>query len=218
MRAIITINDNINSVNPIAESIAQKMNFCIVKANDTENINTFIDEIDAALIIVGLDNNSQIQKYLNSLREVRIPYIFVKTGQQATINTIVLPITNLLEDREKGQFAQSFSRHYNAPIVIYKPNDYGTKAEANIAAIESLLEKVDIKPSIIQGKKDSLKIEYEATLQAEKHDNPLIIISASRDYGLDDILFGPKERKNIKQSKYPIMLINPRGDLYSLCD
>ena len=73
MRAIITINDNINSVNPIAESIAQKMNFCIVKANDTENINTFIDEIDAALIIVGLDNNSQIQKYLNSLREVRIP-------------------------------------------------------------------------------------------------------------------------------------------------
>ena len=159
MRAIITINDNINSVNPIAESIAQKMNFCIVKANDTENINTFIDEIDAALIIVGLDNNSQIQKYLNSLREVRIPYIFVKTGQQAAINTIVLPITNLLEDREKGQFAQSFSRHYNAPIVIYKPNDYGTKAEANIAAIESLLEKVDIKPSIIQGKKDSLKIE-----------------------------------------------------------
>ena len=123
-----------------------------------------------------------------------------------------------MEDREKGQFAQSFSRHYNAPIVIYKPNDYGTKAEANIAAIESLLEKVDIKPSIIQGKKDSLKIEYEATLQAEKHDNPLIIISASRDYGLDDILFGPKERKNIKQSKYPIMLINPRGDLYSLCD
>ncbi len=218
MRAIITINDNINSVNPIAESIAQKMNFCIVKENDPETINTFINEIDAALIIVGLDNNSQIQKYLNSLREVRIPYIFVKTGQQAAINTIVLPITNLLEDREKGQFAQSFSRHYNAPIVIYKPNDYGTKAEANIAAIESLLEKVDIKPSIIQGKKDSLKIEYEATLQAEKHDNPLIIISASRNYGLDDILFGPKERKNIKQSKYPIMLINPRGDLYSLCD
>ena len=44
----------------------------------------------------------------------------------------------------------------------------------------------------------------------------LLMISASRDYGLDDILFGPKELKVIK-STVPVMVINPRGDLYALC-
>lgn len=218
MRAIITINDHINSVNSLSESISKKMNFCIKKIEDTKKINSIIDDIDAAIIIVGIDKGENIQPYLNSLREVRIPYIFVKPDQEAEIKTILLPVTNLMEDREKGHFAQSFSRHYNAPIVIYKPNDYGTKAETNIASIVSLLEKVNINPTIIQGKKDSLKIENEATNSADKYESPLIIISASRDYGLDDIFFGPKERKNIKHSKYPIMLINPRGDLYSLCD
>lgn len=218
MRAIITLNDNIKSVIDMAESMAQKMNFCIVNADNESDINTFIDKVDAAIMIIGLESQSKIQSYLDKLREVRIPYMFVKEGQKAEIKTILLPVTNLMEDREKGQFAQSFARHFQAPIIIYKPNDYGTKAEKNIAAIETLLEKVDITPTIKQGKKDSLKIEFEATQQAEQYEYPLIIISASRDYGLDDIIFGPKERKNIKHSKYPILLINPRGDLYSLCD
>jgi hypothetical protein len=45
----------------------------------------------------------------------------------------------------------------------------------------------------------------------------MLIISASRDYGLDDIFFGPKELKVIRQSPVPVMVINPRKDLYTLC-
>jgi len=46
----------------------------------------------------------------------------------------------------------------------------------------------------------------------------MIIVSASRDYGLDDILFGPKEYHVVKKSDIPVLLVNPRGDLYALCD
>ena len=102
MRAIITINDHINSVNSLSESISKKMNFCIKKIEDTKNINSIIDDIDAAIIIVGIDKGENIQPYLNSLREVRIPYIFVKPDQEAEIKTILLPVTNLMEDRERS--------------------------------------------------------------------------------------------------------------------
>jgi len=32
------------------------------------------------------------------------------------------------------------------------------------------------------------------------------------------MLFGSKERKIIARVNVPILLINPRGDLYALCD
>jgi len=35
---------------------------------------------------------------------------------------------------------------------------------------------------------------------------------------LDDILFGPPERKAIQRALVPVMLVNPREDLFSLCD
>ena len=35
---------------------------------------------------------------------------------------------------------------------------------------------------------------------------------------LDDIIFGPKEQHMVKKSEKPVLLVNPRGDLYALCD
>ena len=42
--------------------------------------------------------------------------------------------------------------------------------------------------------------------------------AASREYGLDDWLFGPPEQYVICHSPVPVMLVNPRADLFSLCD
>ena len=66
--------------------------------------------------------------------------------------------------------------------------------------------------------KSTKKIEMEAVNIAETKQVGLIIVSASRDYGLDDILFGPKESHVVKKSNIPVLLVNPRGDLYALCD
>jgi nucleotide-binding universal stress UspA family protein len=35
---------------------------------------------------------------------------------------------------------------------------------------------------------------------------------------LDDWLFGPPEQYVIRHSPVPVMLVNPRADLFSLCD
>ena len=61
-------------------------------------------------------------------------------------------------------------------------------------------------------------MEAESIQEAEKEQAGMIIVSASRDYGLDDILFGPKEYHVVKKSDIPVLLVNPRGDLYALCD
>lgn len=188
--------------------------------SDLNNIDTLVEEKDAALMIIGLNSDKEIQNYLDKCRELRIPYIFVKNDipDNFDINNIILPITNLEEEREKGPFASSFARHFNCPITIYQPNDYGSKAATNIEAMKVLFNSFNLTYTTLKGKKNSSGIEFEAGLLNRENANNILIISASRDYGLDDIIFGPKERKIIKNTNIPTMLINPRGDLYALCD
>ena len=222
MRPILQITNNNRTSLYVANTIAERMDFIVeeIGLSNLDNINTLIENKDAALLIIGLNSDKEIQNYLNNCRELRIPYIFVKNEipNNFNIDNILLPITNLEEEREKGPFSSSFARHFNCPITIYQPNDYGSKATTNIEAIKVLFNSFSLKYEIIKGKKDSNGIEFEAGLLNKNKSNSLIIISASRDYGLDDIIFGPKERKIIKNTNIPTMLINPRGDLYALCD
>ena len=67
-------------------------------------------------------------------------------------------------------------------------------------------------------RKDSFKLTQEAAERQRDFQHDLLILTASRDYGLDDILFGPPERKAIQRALVPVMLVNPREDLFSLCD
>jgi glutaredoxin len=222
MRPILQISNKNNTSQHIANLIAERMDLIVLEIglSDLNNINTLIEEKDAALLVIGLNSNKEIQFYLNKCRELRVPYIFVNNDIPANfdIKNIILPITNLEEDREKGPFSSSFARHFNCPITIYQPNDYGSKAETNIEAMKNLFNSLNLQYSTQKGKKDSNGIELESAILNKNNQNSILIISASRDYGLDDIIFGPKERKIIKNTNIPTMLINPRGDLYTLCD
>ena len=69
---------------------------------------------------------------------------------------------------------------------------------------------------ITKEKFDALHKRYQEVMNVRGAD--MIVWTASRDYGLDDLIFGPAERKLILRSVVPIALLNPRGDLFSLCD
>jgi len=63
-----------------------------------------------------------------------------------------------------------------------------------------------------------MHISKEATDRQKDFLSDMIMLTASRDYGLDDLIFGPPERHVITRSNVPVMLTNPRGDLFDLCD
>lgn len=189
-----------------------------VRILDLNEIELEVESEDIAMIVVGLENNKRIQFFLDKFRGLRVPYVFVKNGQNIAFDIVSVPVTYLEEDKEKGPFAGAFGRFFNSRLLIYKPKDYGSKAQQNINALSRLFDSLNVVYEIVLGEKDSLKVEMEAVLDSEKRGAGMVIVSASRDYGLDDIIFGPKERKIIAKSTVPVMLINPRGDLYALCD
>ena len=187
----------------------------------SENLSEICEKNDISFLFIQLtvDNGKTIRKMLNDCRELRIPYVFFKDDfQPLQMSKVLVPVNFLEEELEKAQFASAFGRFCQSEIHVLQANDYGSKAAANVQRMKELFDKFEFQVVIEKAKKDSFAVEKEAVERAPDENAGIIIVSASRDYGLDDIIFGSKEYHLIRKSSVPLLLVNPRGDLYALCD
>lgn len=190
------------------------------KREDRRLVNICETQEVSFLFIQLVENRSRTIRYwLSECRELRIPYVLFKNSfEELSLSKVIVPVNFLEEEIEKAQFASAFGRFCGSEITLFVANDYGSKAAANAARMQTLFEKFEFSYISTKATKDSFKVEMEAVQIASVSDAGLAIVSASRDYGLDDIIFGPKELQLIKKSDVPLLLVNPRGDLYALCD
>ena len=179
------------------------------------------EENEASFLMIQWSNSQkkQLKNYLKYCRDLRIPYLFFK-DEFTLINfeKVLVPVGFLIEDYEKTQFASAFGRFCGSEITILQANDYGSKAKTTVEKMKLIFDKFDFEYKVEKAKSDSFKFDKEGVLKAEKENYGVVLVSASRDYGLDDVIFGPKELHLVKKSPVPLLLINPRGDLYTLCD
>ena len=176
--------------------------------------------------LIECENKSRIiQRYLNESRDERRPYVFVTpTMTVKPLRRLLVPVSMLEEETYKAEICTYLARKTGAHIILLQANDYGSHARQNVNRIITHIRKVaeksgeEISYEVAIARKDSFKLIAEASERQRDFQHDLLILTASRDYGLDDILFGPPERKAIQRALVPVMLINPREDLFSLCD
>lgn len=190
--------------------------------------------------LIECENKSRtIQHHLDACREERRPYVFVtNTMTIKPLRRLLVPVSMLEEETYKAEICTYLARKTGAHIILLQANDYGSHARQNVNRIVTRIEKINEKlaagadPSIsaengatptisyevVLARKDSFKLIQEAAERQRDFQHDLLILTASRDYGLDDLLFGPPERKAIQHALVPVMLVNPREDLFSLCD
>ena len=192
-----------------------------VRNSKTNILSAICEELEVSFLFIQLPagQSKTIRTLLNDCRDLRIPYLFYKDSfGELDLKKVILPIGFLEEELEKAQFAAAFGRFCGSEIKMLLANDYGSKAATNAEKMKLLFDKFEFRYTLEKAAKDSFKVEAESIQVAENMKAGIIIVSASRDYGLDDILFGPKEYHVVKKSSVPVLLINPRGDLYALCD
>lgn len=186
-----------------------------------ENYSQFCDDKGISFMFFQLiDNKRQtISKHLQACRDLRLPYLLYKKNfSSLSSQKLLVPVSFLIEEREKAQFAAAFGRFVGTSITLLQAKDFGSKAATNIEKISTFLDRFQLDYQVQLANKDSFKLHQAALRYAKDHPYDLMIISASRAYGLDDLIFGPEELHLIKRSNIPILLINPRDDLYVLCD
>ena len=173
-----------------------------------------------------------IQSVLDSCREERRPYVIIKnecSAQQSCcsevqkgLSRILVPISMLEEEVYKAEICTYLARKTGAHLILLRARDYGSKAKQNtqriITHIQTIAERTGEEISYEEqvAKRDSFYFHKDFHFEGWQHD--LLLLTASREYGLDDWLFGPPELYAIRHSQVPVMLVNPRADLFSLCD
>ena len=189
-----------------------------------------------------------VQQVLDACREERRPYLVIKeqgtrskdislTTDQTNQNgldswflvpgsSILVPITMLEEEVYKAEICTYLARKTGAHLILLRANDYGNKARSNTQRIithiqtiaERTGERITYEERIAKGDSFHIHKELHQLPIANNQYPSLILLTASREYGLDDWLFGPPEQYVIRHSPVPVMLVNPRADLFSLCD
>lgn len=164
------------------------------------------------------------------------------------LRRLLVPVSMLEEETYKAEICTYLARKTGAHIILLQANDYGSHARQNVNRIVTHINAIndklrhlasdkDSSPTsgsdsgptsnsdsgpityeIVPARKNSFKLMQEAAERQRDFQHDLLVITASRDYGLDDLLFGPPERKAIQRALVPVMLVNPREDLFSLCD
>lgn len=146
----------------------------------------------------------------------------VQGGKSLELTRILVPVSMLEEEVYKAEICTYLARKTGAHLILLRARDYGSKAKQNmqriITHIQTISERTGEKISYEEqvAKHDSFAFHKDFHSEEWQHD--LLLLTASREYGLDDWLFGPPELYAIRKSKVPVMLVNPRADLFSLCD
>ena len=167
-----------------------------------------------------------IQQVLNECRELRKPYVVITPSMRevTAIRRILVPVSRLEEEIYKAEICTYLARKTGAHIILLQAHDYGSRARQNVGKmvthIKAVSERTDtpISYEIVEASKDSSKVNREAAERQRDFVPDLILLTASREYGLDDLFFGPQERHVIGRALVPVMLVNPREDLFSRCD
>ena len=184
------------------------------------------DDNEDIVCIRCANDRRVVQQHLDECREERHPYVFITPAMRdiIKINRILVPVSMLEEEVYKAEICSYLARKTGAKLLLLPANDYGSKARQNMNKIITHLDNLSqrsgekIEYEVIEARKNSFNLARECVERQRDFGHQLLVMTASREYGLDDILFGPQERRAIRRSLVPVMLINPRADLFSLCD
>ncbi|MBO5961227.1 MAG: hypothetical protein J6P99_05255, partial [Paludibacteraceae bacterium] len=132
-----------------------------VFGNSPTDLEVLEDSDNALVFILTNSQRKHIRKYLEHARGLRMPYVFITRQMNCkdTLTNVLLPIGFLEEEVGKAQYAAAFGRFCGSHISVLKPHDYGTRAQKNIDKAVSLFDKFELTYQIVEGKKDSFKIE-----------------------------------------------------------
>lgn len=180
------------------------------------------DKYEAVLII---SRASRFQKLSGVLRVSPIPFLFVNETRTEIpeYKKIVLPVDLRKETKDAVLWASYFARFNNSGVNVLAATDKNKEnirsVTKNILSIKNLFSKLNIAVKVFKGKQNSLNIQFEALELAKSSGADLIIVLGSSYISFIDLLIGLPEKKMIKKAgDLPVLIINPRKDMYILCD
>ena len=180
-------------------------------------ISTVATSVAADLIFMGTHGSSGNSYSIGSnttkvVQEAPCPIIAVQNhAEKSSYDTIILPIDDSTESRQKVTFALEIARKYKSKIVVAglmqsSNDDYQRKFYLKIDQVQDFLADHGCESisAIYQGDL------YKNTIKAcEEHNGDLLVIMTEQEPGITGLLMGTYANKVINGSLIPVMTIRP---------
>ena len=193
-----------------------------LKGNLTQGIDRVADQYDGILLVLS---NEKIKSKLSALQQSQIPFLFVKGSRPENLRykNLLLPVDFRKVMKDTSLWASYFGRFNQSAVTVVrateKNKEYSKLIKRNQKFIEKLLYKLHLDVQFKSIQKGSFGLPFEALRQCRQEGHDQLIIPASKNISLIDLIIGLPEKKIIKQAEnIPVLCINPKRDMYILCD
>jgi hypothetical protein len=149
------------------------------------------------------------------------PFYFSRKKNQAggKFKKIIIPIDFRNNTKDATLWGSYFGRFNQSEIVLLKASDKDPelkqKVDSIIAFVKKFYNQFIFNYWVNNSEKNSWAIHLEAVNKSVDYD--LLIFTGSLNVSLADQIIGPFEKRMIKKSLTPVLLINPQKEMFVLC-
>jgi hypothetical protein len=180
------------------------------------------EQYDGILLVL---TSEKVKSKLPALQRSQIPFLFVKgsISNYLEYKHVALPVDFRKVMKDTSLWASYFGRFNHSAISVLSASEKDKEGahgiKKNLKFIEKLLYKLHLDVNFKTTEKGSFGLPFEALDQCKKNGQDLLIIPSSKNISLIDLIVGLPETKIIKKAgQIPVLCINPKRDMYILCD
>jgi hypothetical protein len=209
-----------------------QMHSYISLKGETKEVISNLGQLLNAVVIVSSINTEETNKnkadnpitLLKNMETSRVAYMICNQKRSIVdYSKVLLPLNNARESKEKTLWASYFARFFQSEITLfyrtYKDSLYQKQLNLNLAFARKMLGQFNIIPSNHKSEDRKKLLDLQALDYADKENYGVIICQTTKDKSLFDRIKGLEEEKVLKNLKdKPILFLNPRDDLFVLCE
>lgn len=209
-----------------------QMHSYISLKGETREVIGKLGQLLNAVVIVSSINTEETKKnkadnpitLLKNMEPSRVAYMICNQKRSIVdYSKVLLPLNNARESKEKTLWASYFARFFQSEITLfyrtYKDSLYQKQLNLNLAFARKMLGQFNIIPSNHKSEDRKKLLDLQALDYADKENYGVIICQTTKDKSLFDRIKGLEEEKVLKNLKdKPILFLNPRDDLFVLCE
>ena len=206
-------------VDKITNESGLKAEFLNIKGDIYELIDKTAEELECALIVIGLDTQVRFRSFMGVtnvgkfIKQAPCPIITIRSvDSRNNCRNILIHIDLSAESREKVGTAVQFAKYYNATIKIisvFSPSDekYENELLPYLNQVKKFIKERGVNctnKSITSNNVAEAIVNY-----ANNNDCDIIIQMNKKDLSLGEMFVGDLSLKVVETSNIPVLSVNP---------
>ena len=220
---------------PSAEEAEQAMSraslpYMVLKGATRQVVTDLPTLLGAVIVVTAVDPKAPRRSPLNpatmlvGFAECKVAYLVVQQplGVENTLRHVSLSVDHRRESKEKLLWASYMARFNHSEVEVcyrdYRDEGLRQRWRNNMVFLKKMFTSLGIGFSMCELSGRGARIDLDVVAQAR----PDMIISLAtdpRERDVADLIVGTQERQLVVNPQgVPVLLLNPRDDLYVLCD